>query len=77
MTLWQQYAYICTLAGIGLLLWTVMNLPFTKSDIRKWITKVKTEILPEQKRRRKEIYDKITKKLYPEYHAMKKKGEIP
>ena len=54
-----------------------MNLPIRKSDIKKWITKVKTEILPEQKRQRKEIYDKITKKLYPEYYEMKIKGEIP
>jgi hypothetical protein len=77
MTFWQEYAYLGTLCGIGLFLWYMMNLPITKTKIKKWITKVKTEILPEQKRQRKEIYDKITKKLYPEYYEMKIKGEIP
>jgi hypothetical protein len=77
MTFWQQYAYLGTLCGIGLFLWYMMNLPITKTKIKKWIVKVKTEIFPEQKRQRKEIYDKITKKLYPEYYEMKIKGEIP
>jgi hypothetical protein len=77
MTFWQQYAYLGTLCGIGLFLWYMMNLPITKTKIKKWIVKVKTEIFPEQKRQRKEIYDKITKKLYPEYYEMKIKGEMP
>jgi len=73
MTLWQLYAYFGTLVGLGIFLWAMMNLPFTKNDIRRWIAKVRTEILPEQKRQRKEIY----RKIYPEYYEMKDRGEIP
>jgi hypothetical protein len=76
MTFWQTMYLVGTLTGLGMLLWAMMNLPFTKNDIRKWISKVKTEILPEQKRMRKEIYDRLMKKLYPEYCEMKRKGEI-
>jgi hypothetical protein len=77
MTLWQEYARVGIIIGIGVFLWAMMNLPFTKTEIRNWIRKVKTEILPEQKRQRKEIYSKITMKLYPEYYELKRKGEIP
>jgi hypothetical protein len=73
MTFWQEMYLVGTLTGLGIFLWAIMNLPFTKNDIRKWISKVKTEILPEQKRMRKEIY----RKIYPEYYEMKDRGEIP
>lgn len=66
--------YICSLAGIGIFLWVIMNLPFTKSDIKKWIVKLKTEIFPDQKRQRKELYHKFMIKFYPDYVKLKEQN---
>jgi hypothetical protein len=77
MTFWQEYAYIGTLIGLGIFLWAMFNLPLRKSRIRNWVVKVKTEILPEQKRQRKEFYKQFMITFYPEYYQMKRKGEIP
>lgn len=74
MTFWQQYAYLGTLCGLGLFLWYMMNLPITKSRIRNWVIKVKTEILPEQKRQRKELYHRFMVRFYPEYTKMKERN---